>query len=150
MARQVSKLVADCFKNSADPWGRPWLKPKHRAGKPLEDTGRLKGSIHYDSSGNRVLAFSNVAYAAIHNYGGPIKKKASFRYAHESGRFMSTRDAMRLSKRGTGYVLTTQIGAHVFQMPKRQFLPDGDLPPAWASSLSAVATDTMKRLTGGK
>lgn len=36
---------------------------------PLQDTGRLKGSIRFKAFSNRAEVFTNIIYAAVHNYG---------------------------------------------------------------------------------
>ncbi|WP_274571560.1 phage virion morphogenesis protein [Neisseria leonii] len=51
--------------------GRPkWLGLKYRNGKPLIDTGRLRGSITQLSDNDTALVGTNMVYAAVHNFGG--------------------------------------------------------------------------------
>ncbi|STZ75560.1 phage virion morphogenesis protein [Bergeriella denitrificans] len=51
--------------------GRPkWLGLKYRNGKPLVDTGALRGSITELADNDTALVGTNLVYAAIHNFGG--------------------------------------------------------------------------------
>ncbi|UOO81176.1 phage virion morphogenesis protein [Uruburuella testudinis] len=51
--------------------GRPkWLGLKYRNGKPLIDTGALRGSISSMADNDTALVGTNMEYAAIHNFGG--------------------------------------------------------------------------------
>lgn len=94
------------FKNSVDPEGNSWQKlaplsesrkiaknkkitsdkKKQKMTKILVDTGNLKNSMSVQgasgsvqsTSGNTISIGTNVEYAAIHNFGGTIKKRNSF------------------------------------------------------------------------
>lgn len=59
--------------------GRPqaWEAPKHRTGMPLVDTGVLKNSITEASDNDSAMVGTNVIYAAIHNFGGTIKRETT-------------------------------------------------------------------------
>ena len=48
----------------------PWLGLKYRNGKPLIDTGALRGSITEFYDNDTALVGTNMVYAAIHNFGG--------------------------------------------------------------------------------
>ena len=51
--------------------GRPkWLGLKYRHGKPLIDSGALRGSISSQADNDTALVGTNLEYAAIHNFGG--------------------------------------------------------------------------------
>jgi len=80
----IIKEVRDCFQNSHDPDGRPWLPIKIRArgnvgqAKPLLDRGLLRASIvtagrgHVEELTPLSLRFgTNLEYAATHQYGDP-------------------------------------------------------------------------------
>ena len=64
------------FDEKKDPKGKPW-KPSRRAledgGETLTDSGRLRRSIDYAATSNKVMVGSNLAYARIHQKGGEIK-----------------------------------------------------------------------------
>ena len=66
------------FDEKKDPEGTPW-KPSRRAlekgGKTLMHSGRLRRSIDYAATSDKVMVGSNLAYARIHQKGGEIKPK---------------------------------------------------------------------------
>ena len=75
--------VIDRFKRERGPGGAPW-KPSARAvrgkrgkGQTLTDTGRLRASITYRAGRDQVEVGANVAYAAIHQFGGQIERRAA-------------------------------------------------------------------------
>ncbi len=82
----------DRFERERGPGGVPW-KPSARAergkrgkGQTLTDSGRLRASITHRASRDAVEVGTNVAYAAIHQFGGktgprtirPKRKKALY------------------------------------------------------------------------
>ena len=78
MDRIGSHLVASTlrrFETERAPDGTPWLKSARavaEGGRTLTDTGRLRGSIAHTltDGGHGIEVGSNVAYAAIHQFGG--------------------------------------------------------------------------------
>lgn len=73
-------LVSDTkkrFDAKKDPEGTPW-KPSRRAlekgGKTLTNSGRLRRSIDYAATSDKVMVGSNLAYARIHQLGGKTRK----------------------------------------------------------------------------
>ncbi len=76
LMRTIAGTMYSAVMQNFDASGRPaWLGLKYRVGKPLEDTGQLRGSIsqHYDNES--AVVGTNCIYAAIHNFGGTIKPK---------------------------------------------------------------------------
>ena len=88
LAGTVTKLLADEFRESRDPYGRPWApvvrnrgrdvrararraaKGKTpRADKPLIDTGRLRAASIATAAGTSVRVVIPVEYASYHQYG---------------------------------------------------------------------------------
>lgn len=66
------------FREEKDPQGKTWEKSaraKEESGQTLSDTGRLRSSIDYAATSNKVMVGSNVVYARIHQLGGEIKPK---------------------------------------------------------------------------
>lgn len=71
--------IQNSFKKSQDPYGNKWASvnyTKYRNGvgyernvNPLQDTGRLVGSINYNSSVNGLNVGSPMIYAKTHNEG---------------------------------------------------------------------------------
>ncbi len=111
-------LVQRCFQTATDVNGYRWAPLRHRIGQPLQDTRRLYSSIAIRTLGpTRFNIWSNVKYAARHNFGG------TFRQRGWRGRF---------------YTVTT---------PRRQFIPyPGQMPDAWRFRLRTVAFTAMARL----
>ena len=78
MDRIGNYLVASThrrFERERAPDGTPWLKSARaiaQGNRTLTDTGRLRGSIAHTliDGGHGVEVGSNVAYAAIHQFGG--------------------------------------------------------------------------------
>lgn len=75
-------LVSGTVKRFADeesPDGKGW-EPSARAalegGKTLTDTGRLRNSIDYAATPDKVMVGTNLPYAMIHQKGGTIRPKA--------------------------------------------------------------------------
>ena len=66
------------FDEKKDPKGKPW-KPSRRAiekgGETLTNKGRLRDSIDYAATPDKVMVGSNLTYARIHQKGGTIKPK---------------------------------------------------------------------------
>lgn len=75
LAGTMANAVAQNFTDG----GRPdkWEAPKHRTGSPLIDTGMLKNSITEMSDNDNAMVGTNIVYAAIHNFGGKIKRVTS-------------------------------------------------------------------------
>lgn len=67
------------FRQQSGPGGTPWPKSwraKNEGGQTLSLTRRLRNSITYDATETSVSVGTNVAYAAIHQFGGIIRAKA--------------------------------------------------------------------------
>ena len=100
LGAEALKLVQMGFRNSADPYGNAWAPLKHRKGKPLLDTGRLRSSFSAQSDWAGFTIGTNVTYAKFHQYGTTGRKKASTqrRFTGAGGAFVSHAKAMSLSK----------------------------------------------------
>lgn len=153
--------VTKSFDQERDPYGQKWqllaaatIKARRGGGagaKILQDTRRLRQSVTsdraytHDASGFEIG--TNVEYAAIHNYGGVIPPQTRIRFATyqpraSNGRLM--RHVTRASSRGTW--------ANGIHIPRRQFLPDGQLGPIWTEAFkkeaSVFITDLFKNAKG--
>ncbi len=65
------------FQDEEDPWGQKWRKSKRaekKGGRTLTDTARLRRSIDYAATPDKVMVGSNVKYARIHQLGGKTGK----------------------------------------------------------------------------
>ena len=117
----------DRFVAETGPDGKPW-EPSHRArregGQTLTDRGRLRASIVHRADAQGVDVGTNVVYAAIHQFGGTVKRQArrqTLAFNKTGGGFASRRSTRR--RRG-GFVAIAfaEIGAHDVDMPARPFL----------------------------
>ena len=63
------KGVEKTFKTSRTPYGAKWERLKHRRGKPLVLTGRLKKSIRLRITPTGYSVYTPIKYASTHNYG---------------------------------------------------------------------------------
>ncbi|PJG83775.1 phage virion morphogenesis protein [Caviibacterium pharyngocola] len=71
LMRNIAGTMESAVLTNFDQGGRPkWQGLKYREGMPLVDTENLMGSItsHYDN--DNAIVGTNVAYAAIHHFGG--------------------------------------------------------------------------------
>jgi phage gpG-like protein len=117
------------FRESRDPYGRPWAPLKLRSGKPLLDTGRMRSSFSYKSNGRRGFTIgTNFIGAAVHQHGATIvPKRAKFL------RF-------KASRRGK------PIFSKKVTIPARPMMPSGSLGPIWTKALNEAATRFISRI----
>lgn len=67
------------FRTTSGPDGKEWaqsFRAKTGGGQTLSLTRRLRNSITYEAQAGSVAVGTNVAYAAIHQFGGVIRAKA--------------------------------------------------------------------------
>lgn len=62
------------FRDQAGPDGTPWPASR-RGGKTLRDSGRLAASIAGRSDARSAVWGTNLAYAAVHQFGGTIRPR---------------------------------------------------------------------------
>jgi phage gpG-like protein len=147
--------LGDEFRGSRDPWGRSWEPLAHRLGQPLLDSGRLRASFRpftkETPTGLRVG--TEVAYAAIHQFGGTIERKPGVieRFRGKKGKFVKSKNA---DKRGVT-LASMSHGAYKIRIPARPMLPIGAGATAslfWRA-LQAAAKRVVERYAasmGGK
>ncbi|MBM4394364.1 MAG: phage virion morphogenesis protein [Deltaproteobacteria bacterium] len=84
IGQALENSTLERFAKGEDPEGKPWKesgrvtaanarrKPGERrpGGKTLQDTARLKGSIHFEAEPDQVEVGTDVIYARIHQLGG--------------------------------------------------------------------------------
>jgi len=102
--------------------GQKWAGRKQQSSKNralLVQTGSLKQSLTFETSSNKVTAFSDLPYAKIHNEGGIIEQTPTFKqrmyFSHLSGIASSTAEKNKWAKMSLAKKL-------VIPIPKRQFL----------------------------
>ena len=124
------------FRDQVDPTGAPWLpisaawkdekQRRRHLQKILQMRGRLRGSIAYKASNDRVAVGSNVVYAAIHQLGGEIQQPERTQVlafggtARKPGKFISRAKAAK-SKKAIA-VRFANIPARTITMPARPYL----------------------------
>lgn len=73
----------NAFAQSRSPQGEPWaplsaateaINPRRVGGSPLNDTGRLRGSITYSAQPRSLSFGTNVRYAAAQQFGNPANR----------------------------------------------------------------------------
>lgn len=71
LMRAIAGTMESAVLQNFDAGGRPpWQGLKHREGTPLVDTENLMGSIESSHDNDNAIVGTNVAYAAIHRFGG--------------------------------------------------------------------------------
>lgn len=147
------------FRMQNAPDGTPWPKLKYRRIRGgnivLSDTGVLRASIHVETTATGVMAYSNLPYARIHNYGGrivPVRAKfLAIPMTREAMRYKSPRRFPRplktiIGKAKTGGIMFETIGGvkvihyaltKEVNIPKREFM-----------GISAQAMDDIAIIAG--
>ena len=76
LMRRLSGTMYSAVMQNFDAGGRPaWAGLKYRTGKPLSDTGSLRGSISEEYDNNHAVVGTNDVRAKIHQFGGTIKAR---------------------------------------------------------------------------
>ncbi len=128
MAGTALKLVADEFRGSVDPYGRPWPPLAWRKGKPLLDTGRMRSATVVAANGPTIQITIGTTYARYHQEGARTRKPKPDR----KGRVRKSR-------------------ARVGRIPQRQMLPDdstGGLGFIWHRALGRDAQAVVAKALG--
>ena len=133
LGEEYRLLVEEGFEREQDPEGRPWqaLAPstvrarKGQAHPILRRSGRLSRT-HLRATEQEAVVGSNLPYAAIHQYGGAIRRR-------------------RRARRAT-FSREVQMGPVTVRIPARPWLHgrDGSVPRAWLQRLAAVAARQME------
>lgn len=131
--------TGDRFKAEVDPEGRPWLslkpatiKARTRKGQlPLtilrsnsrgKSGSSLSGSVNYQATSEETRIGSPVEYAAIHQLGGAINRKARkgkiYRQKDEAGNVGNR----FVSKDKANHVTEVDIPAYTITIPARPYL----------------------------
>lgn len=127
VAQETKMLVTQTFQKGVSPEGQAWAPLAFRSGQPLRDTGRLATSITVTHSGFMFTVGTNVAYAAVHQYGATITVK---------------------NKRSLYSSRQRQFFGRSVVIPARPFFPTGDLPAAWRTSLNDAAVEALELFFG--
>ena len=122
-----------------------------KGGKTLIKNSILRNSIHAESGADYAKVGTDLVYAAIHQFGGPITIPARHQVLafNAAGLFLSHKKAATW-KRKSIKIWAGKIGAHTIQMPARPFLPvdaAGNLSP---ETVAFIQDQAGKFLAGGK
>ncbi len=110
------------FASSHDPYGSAWEPLKHRKGKPLLDTGRLRNSFSAtDVTGSGFTVGTNVEYAGPHQDGAIVNRGARTNAHAKSGKFISRAAA---SKRKSAVRISFTAAGQIV-IPQRMMVPEG-------------------------
>lgn len=131
LAVDARKLVEKSFATSTSPDGEAWKPLKTRKGQPLVKSGRLSRSIKTSVSSKGFTLYTNVPYAAVHQFGA--QTKARFQARTKTGRFKSKKSAEK--SRGRVVIVGRVSGATI---PARPFFPGASLPPEWRARFAAT------------
>lgn len=118
------------FEYQRSPAGVPWKRSKRaieQNGQTLVDSGRLRTSITFRALGNDAVEVgTNVVYAAIHQFGGPIDfaaRTGTLRF--QGGRFARQRrrkDGTLRPPTSKQRDVNASFGARRLNMPARPYL----------------------------
>lgn len=125
MRATAMKLVADEFRHSVDPYGKPWQALAWRKGQPLRDTGRMAGAVIGTADGPTIQITIGTTYAVYHQKGAKVRKPA-----------VSAKGKQRKSRGRVG------------NLPRRQMLPEestGGLGFSWYRAFSKDADAVVRK-----
>jgi phage gpG-like protein len=132
LKQDLLNLTKKGFDTGTSPDGKPFLPLKLRAGKPLEDTNRLRNAFQASSNDLSIELVNPTKYAALQNYGtaglpgGVLKPKG--------------KRALRFFVRGN----KQPFFAKSVTIPARQFIPkEGEMPATWDKQLTSTAEKVL-------
>jgi phage virion morphogenesis protein len=104
-------------------WSRRYANTRHGGHSLLMNHGDLHDSLQSLVDGDQVETGSNLAYAALHNFGGDVTRKSRtqtlfFRYNARTGEVGNR----FVKKAKANFAQTVHIGESQFSMPQRQYL----------------------------
>jgi len=143
VGQELLARVQTGFERSVAPGGAAWAPLKKRQGQPLLLTGRLRNSLHARTDADAVTISSDVAYAAIHQFGGDITRPARVNGHARSGRFLSRAQAASARRKLVRISFSPGGTTHI---PARPFLPRGGLSPEWRAAVDQVVEAWMEDL----
>lgn len=122
-AEMIRRLADDAFARSGTEFA-PWVPRKDKkAHRLLQLTTRLRKSLRAQAEASGAAVFSDAPYAAIHQFGGSVQRKArtATLIFNGKGRFMSKAKAGKA--KGPVRVGFAKIGAGTVNIPARPFIP---------------------------
>jgi phage virion morphogenesis protein len=132
IGRTLKTYVQLGFRQSQDPYGRPWAPLKSRKGQPLKDTGRLAASITDQVTDDSVTVGTNVQYAAPHQFG--VDKQVKVK--------RHPRLVLQVFGRKLPFGVYATVKAHQrpMKLPARPFFPNAaeGFPDTWRASVLGI------------
>lgn len=118
------------FRESRDPYGKPWAPLTSRPGKPLLNTARLRNSFTYDLMPNAIRIGTNFPFASVHQRGMVITPREAKRL-----RFFlpgAGQARVRADRRGANVVFAKKV-----VIPQRLMVPTRERGPGpiWRPAL---------------
>lgn len=118
------------FNEQTAPDGSKWkaLSPRYlkqkkkNKDKILTLDGYLKNTLRYQLNDGELLFGSNRPYAAIHHFGGEIKKQARDAEVFFKQNKNGSVGKQFVKKKQSNFAQAVKIGAHVVKMPARPWL----------------------------
>ena len=156
MGQELQWLVQQGFEGQHAPDGTPWqplskstVRKRGSANPILRVSGRMSRT-HLRVSAQGAEVGSNLAYAAIHQYGGEIKRQGgSVKLHFKTFKSGPRRGKTLFSKVGSAtFGMRATVGAHSIRIPARPWLfnPDGSIPSAWSVRLQAILLKYVRRV----
>lgn len=124
LMRTLANTMRSAVDQNFEAGGRPkWLGVNSRPnGSPLIDSGTLRNTIRATWDNDEALVGTNLAYAAIHQFGGEIHKKArkaKLYYKMNKNGEVSNRF---VKKSKSNFVQSATISSHTITITARPFL----------------------------
>ena len=159
LGQEYQLLVQQGFEAEQSPAGAPWqalapatVKKRARKGRGAHPILRISGRLartHLRANAQEAVVGSNLPYAAVHQYGGEIKRKGGTLKLHFRKFQRGPRRGKTLFSRAgkATYGMRAAVGPYSIRIPARPWLfdPDGSIPPAWEQRLTAIV---VKHLGG--
>ena len=147
LGQEYQLLVQQGFEAERSPSGTPWqelatatVKKRGSSHPILRVSGRL-ARTHLRANAQAAVVGSNLAYAAIHQFGGVIQHKGgSVKLHFKKFKRGPRKGKVRFSKAGkASYGMQASVAPYSVRIPARPWLfsPDGSVPEAWKQKLLA-------------
>ncbi len=139
------------FKDEKDPYDERWAPLKHRIGKILSDTGRLRGSFHLRLTPYGFVVETSVVYAGAHqdpHEREPVHVDARLAAHKARGGFMKNSAAARLIGRGknVNVVLLPEHDIGPWKLDQRMMVPvpGKGVGRRWGEKMNTEADKVMR------
>lgn len=158
VALELDAITRDAFRQHGEPPGSwPGLRPstrraKERRGRSIErilrDTGVLAASVQINYSRTYAEIGTNVAYAAIHQFGGDIHRTGTVRLRTRRNGKLYKRGNLATFARKSHKLAVERPVSYTIHMPARPYLPvdaDGNLTGTARARLIGVISNALSQ-----